>query len=232
VPPEITSPVHRHPRGRQLLRVPSEHGTPASTPLMPLFVSVYQLFVINPVTFFYTPSFTSTRHVPPLLSLLGQLGVPIWMDGAADPSSLFLHSEHSFFWRLHISARIPLHEARAAARHKARLPSEAVALHSRFVANRTHLCIHAFTSSQFFIPMRRSPAAHPRPTSPLHPDRLASPTTQWLQTSLPSHRTNPGFLSHLSTMQRRPSAHHSAKLVCNVQILAKIIKCVPFNLIF
>jgi hypothetical protein len=68
--------------------------------VMPLFVSVYQL-LRSDQSCLSSPSFTSTRPVPPLLSLLGRPAPQISTHSAADPSSL---SPHSFFWRLRISA--------------------------------------------------------------------------------------------------------------------------------
>ncbi|KAJ7895332.1 hypothetical protein B0H13DRAFT_1885653 [Mycena leptocephala] len=51
-------------------------------------------------------------------------------------------------------------------------------------------------ASQLFIPMHRPPAARTKPASPLHPDILASPTTQRLHAyntaSLPSYPIIPG----------------------------------------
>ncbi|KAJ7813547.1 hypothetical protein B0H13DRAFT_1925369 [Mycena leptocephala] len=51
-------------------------------------------------------------------------------------------------------------------------------------------------ASQLFIPMHRPPAARTKPASPLHPDLLASPTTQRLHAyntaSLPSYPIIPG----------------------------------------
>jgi hypothetical protein len=80
--------------------------------------------------------------------------------------------------------------------------------------------------SELLSPMRRPPAAHPWLVSPLHPNLLASPTTQQLRASLPLYRTVPGR-SSATFHHVGPPERGSLSQACMMKRLCQvcIIKC-------